>query len=194
MSMIRHPHHRLAGFSIGEVLLAGFVLAVGIVSVVGLMGASFAQSSESQKLIIASELAQEGIELVRNVRDNQIAAKANGDATVTNVLATLNGLSNKNQCRIDYNSTITCALGSATGLKLGGNFYDHQGSGDDLFYRRIKIESGADTNNGLRIYSFVAWRTPLPSNFDSGSPSNAIASCTTANHCVYTEHLLTPWK
>ena len=85
-----------AGFSLGEVLLAGFVLTVGLLSISALMAKSLKNSFENRDSIIAVELAQEGVELVRNVRDNSFIADADGFAK----------FSGNKHCRIDYNDPI----------------------------------------------------------------------------------------
>ncbi len=61
------------GFSIGEVLIAAFVLTVGIVGTLGLLVSSTNHCIDARKQVIASKLAEEGIEIVRNLRDTNIA-------------------------------------------------------------------------------------------------------------------------
>jgi len=64
------------GFSIGEVLIAAFILTVGVVSAVTLLTRSIVDTIDSRNLVIASQLAQEGTELVRNQRDNNTVTAA----------------------------------------------------------------------------------------------------------------------
>ena len=65
---------KMPGFSIPEVALSVFVLSVGIMSIIALMSSSLRYSLQTNDVIIATDLAQEGIELVRNVRDNDFAS------------------------------------------------------------------------------------------------------------------------
>ncbi len=60
------------GFSIGEVMVAAFILLFGIVSAIFLTARSINQIGSSRDAIVATSLAQEGTELVRNVRDNSV--------------------------------------------------------------------------------------------------------------------------
>ena len=63
---------RRAGFSIAEVVVAVFVISTGLLAIISLIINSLNYSMLSRDQVIASQLAQEGIELVRNVRDNNI--------------------------------------------------------------------------------------------------------------------------
>lgn len=62
----------LKGFSLGEVLLSIAVLTVGILPMLGALVGALNTSLDSQETVIASGLAQEGAELVLNIRDNAI--------------------------------------------------------------------------------------------------------------------------
>ena len=59
------------GFSLIEVLVALFVLSLGVSAVFLLMSKSLRSSMDARDQIIASQLAQEGIELVRNLKDTK---------------------------------------------------------------------------------------------------------------------------
>lgn len=61
------------GFSIGEVMLSAFVLSVGLTAIVSLLTTNLGHFFNSRNQIVASGLAQEGIELLVNVRDNNLA-------------------------------------------------------------------------------------------------------------------------
>lgn len=70
---MRTKHKKtLKGFSLGEVLLSIAVLTVGILPILGALVGALNTSLDSQETVIASGLAQEGAELVLNVRDNAI--------------------------------------------------------------------------------------------------------------------------
>jgi len=66
------------GFSIGEVMIAMFILVVGIIGAVFLSAKSTAQIGDSRNAIIAASLAQEGVELIRNIRDNSVTQETCG--------------------------------------------------------------------------------------------------------------------
>jgi len=62
------------GFTIIEIITAIFVLIVGIGAVSGLITYILSSISIVENKMIAAYLAQEGIELVRNIRDNNLIA------------------------------------------------------------------------------------------------------------------------
>lgn len=57
------------GFTVLEVITAIFILTVGVGAALSLMNQTLATGSVVEQRLIASHLAQEGIEIVRNIRD-----------------------------------------------------------------------------------------------------------------------------
>lgn len=181
--------NRTKGFTIGEVVLSSFVMTLGIVSVLGLITFSFQSSVESQNLIVASELAQEGVELVRNIRDNALVDKI-ATGSPTDVFSVGNWPAGVNsRCIIDYNDVALSCGDPNPQLVLTGGFYGHS-AGAGRFYRLLKIDhtGGSDT---ARVKSFVTWQNPESNLNGVGGDT---AWCTIANKCTYTEVFLTEWK
>ena len=58
------------GFTVLEVITAIFILTVGVGAALSLINQSLATGSVVEQTLIASYLAQEGIEIVRNIRDS----------------------------------------------------------------------------------------------------------------------------
>ncbi len=175
------------GFSTPEVLLSMFILSTGLVAIIAVMSGSLRYSFSNRDTIIATDLAQEGIELVRNVRDNDFAAGNNGFTAFSQA--------NKH-CRIDWNdpdTSLDCqasqgSLSRYTLLYTGG-MYEHGTNPTERFSRYIFIDY--DTNGGEHalVRSFVVWGTgALPPA--SGSSSTCVGS----DVCVFTEAFLTNWK
>jgi len=67
------------GFSLLETLVAIAVITVGLVGVIGLIAYTISISRVSPNKVIAANLAQEGIEAVRNIRDSNWLDPANPD-------------------------------------------------------------------------------------------------------------------
>jgi prepilin-type N-terminal cleavage/methylation domain-containing protein len=183
--MIKLSKKNKNGFSLIEVIAATFVLAIGIMSVVGLMTKNIGNSIDSRDTIIASELAQEGIELVRNLRDNNFASgKKAFEANFPNV--------NKDNCRIDNESTdvVDCNNGGG-GKKIyysSSGFYDHDPSGKETKFQR-KIGISYDTGNASN-----ADQVKITSNVWWGGGSDAPSNCSVATKCIYVEDILTDWE
>ncbi len=182
------------GFSILEVIISAFVLSIGIVAVMGLISSSLKNSVDSRNQIIASELAQEGVELVRNVRDTNYVK---GSATFANFYLNLN-LKN---CTIDKDSGIYCNSNVDKTLYYNGGYYNHTPSSNGtVFHRRIMFEYYNDIGNlifdplsAVRVIvsSVVSWkRTGNPET----DPPKDLLICTTANKCAYTQMELSDWK
>ena len=55
-----------------EMMIAAFVLTVGITGALNLIVSVMRNSMNTRNAVIASGLAQEGIELIRNIRDNNM--------------------------------------------------------------------------------------------------------------------------
>lgn len=184
---------KLSGFTIGEALLAGFVLTVGLVSVSALITGSLRNTFDTRDEITAIGLAQEGVELVRNVRDNNIAKNNpafQGFAT--------NGTE---YCKISYDY-----MDTGSGLK---SVCDGTFSGSDKYYlqysagyytypnpmvsgkfsRYTYVDYTVTDPQSALVRSFVWWGT-IPTSIQTGDP----ADCTLANQCAYTEEQLTDWK
>lgn len=193
-SCMKYFRKNLRAFSIAEVMLSVFVLSVGLLAVVKLMSESLNYSYDNNDSIIASELAQEGIELVRNVRDNDIVAGNTGFTAFRN---------DDRHCRIDWNSS---NLGCDNNIGYSNRYvlqyrdgrYTNTASGASGKFSRyvhIDYQGSASANNEYAIVrSFVYWDGfTLPT---SGSSGIDTANCviTKTKKCVYVEAFLTSWK
>lgn len=184
----------LRGFSLGEAVLAVFLLTAGIVPVIAALSDGFSTSLESQELIIASGLAQEGVELVRNVKDN----------TILDGGTAFDAFSNQKDCKIDYNDValsnpssankIDCSSGPYTLVPDGNGFYDHDTSGK--FNRRIYLDAiplGAGIT-AYNVISAVYWGDYGNTPTNLNTIANLKSNCKASKSCVYSEATLYPWK
>lgn len=189
-------------FSIAEVVLSGFMLTTGIVAVMSLYTVSHRSSFDTRNVITASELAQEGVEVARNIRDNNTAYRADNWATGDNCQASTAGNcdpfrhfptgANQN-CNVSYNSSgataFDCSSPQLDVTLSNTGFLHNAGGATTRFYRLIKIDHIA-ASDSARVQSFVAWQNP-GGNLNGGG---ALAWCTPYNQCVYTELFLSRWK
>ena len=178
---------REAGFSIAEVIISLFVITVGLIAVLGLIVSSMRESAGSRNQIIATQLAQEGFELVRNIKDNNLLT--DGEEYNT-------GLGDSSNVCADY---LTATAGSsfslvcpASGNRLYYNsseryLHNSSSASETPFSRKLTIQN-IDTSippdgiiDELIISSYVWW---------SGSP-NVPPSCNSANKCVLVQNTLT---
>lgn len=172
------------GFSLLEVMTAIFLITAGLLAAVTLLVSGLKDSMDSRNQITAGLLAQEGVELVRNIRDNNWAN--NIESFDNNDFPG----SDANNCRADINSSDvkSCNNGQDFSLYYSNlSYYDHNSSGTQTKFKR-KIEVLYDTGTrasakSATITSIVIWGNSFPS----------ISSCNAVNRCVYTEIVLTKW-
>lgn len=184
--------HR-SGFSLIESILAVAVLSLGIVGVIPLMSAGLNEAMKSRDQMTAAMLAQEGIEIIQNIRDNNWAAGRSSFSTETFPAFSSPLPSNKTNCIVNYDtkdvddSNCGVAVPGKTELFIKNDYYMHTSSGTTAtkFMRKLDMTlaglSGAQT---LTVTSMVVWsRTDFP----------AVSDCDTINQCTYASLTLTEW-
>lgn len=177
------------GFSMIEVIFSVFVISIGLTGTTALLNDSMRESISSRDSVIASQLAQEGIELVRNLRDNNWENERGSFATAYFPSG------DKSNCKIDYNDTdmqnSNCIADNDFQLYLsGGLYYQHTSIGATAtkYFRKIKIDYDPDVSPTKAIVtSFVKWDGTMPVEIDT------IAECVLTDECVYAEDILTKW-
>ena len=134
------PKENLGGFTLLEVMVAIFVITVGVAGAMTILQMTVFLASISSSRLTATYLAQEGIEIVRNVRDtNWLEAR-----TVANDWD--EGLTNcSGGCIADYtySSQLDPILLAYAGqfLNIDGNgFYSYSPDTPTKFQRKIIIQ------------------------------------------------------
>ena len=132
------------GFSVLEVMLAFSVITVGLLGVSSLAIQNAQVQSISKNYLVASMLAQEGLELVRNVRDtNFFRADQSYDWEYGQGANSATDIVQDGNYAIDYNLAIDSMPNDLTSdrtrLYLNGGRYTHQtGAGSsNTPYRRL---------------------------------------------------------
>ncbi len=88
-SKIRFAHHGASqisssrGFSLVETMVAITILLMAVVGPMSVIGGSLAQIATARNQVVAINLAQEGIEVVRQKRDSNMLARWNQNPPVT---------------------------------------------------------------------------------------------------------------
>ncbi|MEX2008160.1 MAG: hypothetical protein WD850_01580 [Candidatus Spechtbacterales bacterium] len=139
-----------------ETIIAVGIFTVGVVSVISLINSVISSLGVSQERVIAANLAQEGIEIVRAVRDtNWIVDLSYND-----------GLADTTYCveYSDLKAGMQVGPGGACLLYQDGNgIFSHASDGGPAtpFSRLITITSDVDSsaNPFLRIESEVTWNS-----------------------------------
>jgi Tfp pilus assembly protein PilV len=177
------------GFSIGEVVLSAFILAFTLVVLLRVLSVGLKDSMDSRDSIIATGLAQEGVELVRNLRDNNWANLGQAGATSFTNFPAADAIS----CRIDKTAVapanIVCDSSSKL-LNYSSGFYVHGAGTATKFRRQISLDYDIVpiiNANTLKVTSMVVWNK-------SSDTFPAISACSSGNKCVFTEIVLYKWN
>lgn len=150
------------GFTLVETLVAITVLVVAIVGPLYVVHKSIAASYAARDKLIATALAQEGLEYVRSVRDDNYL-------TGRNWMTGLNGSNNgsnsancfSNNCTVDQgqDDTVACSSSGCAPLRItSANLYTQAG-GNPLtkFTRSVRLTTV--NANEVEVEVTVTWET-----------------------------------
>lgn len=178
-------------FGLVEVILGMFVLTAALTVVMLPAVQSIRYEAEDRRVVLAANLAQEGVEMVRNIRDNQFAQAGNGQGRLSKAFPSGMNAHDHEYCNVDLETSVlngsNCKTNPGnnlnTGIALVGNFYKVNGAA--TFRRLIDINKVSDTRYDITVY--VTWGN---TDITGVSPS----SCTRANQCVFSQATFTDWN
>lgn len=194
------------GFSIVEVLVTTAVVAIGLTAIVQLLSSSLKVSFNNRDLVVGTSLAQEGLELAFNFRDNNLA---NGVLPFDNFA----GANNRDFCRLDYlvpgfilsGGSRNC-FGSVPvdpsarySLELNGGGYMHV-NGVRKYARVIAVARDmVNTPPRYQTITSIVWWSGSNARPAGVFPNNIagnvnVANCTVANSCAYVQATLHDWS
>lgn len=131
------------GFSLLEVIIAVFIIGIALSSSLAVISFTISASRISANKLIAVNLAQEGIEIVRNIRDSSADwASWHGNVEDRNYL-------------VQYDSSALLAYEDKP-LKLDSNeFYGYSSGNSTPFYRKISLNKVS--NLETKVVSEIFW-------------------------------------
>ena len=140
------------GFTLLEVILAVFVLTIAVSGAFALISQTFVLASLTQSKLIASYLAQEGIEIVKNSRDtNWLMQRTDSDILWNDGLNEGDWQIDYNGRRLDYGS-----YGNFLNINSEG-FYSYSAIGKQTpFKRKISITNIDEKN--IKVVVDVTWK------------------------------------
>jgi len=134
------------GFTLFETIVAIGLILVGLVAALALITTSLFYVSNIQDRLITVNLAAEGVEIVRNIRDNNWLQNASWNR----------GLANGDY-QAAYNST---ALSAYSGLPLlfdsTANLYGYASGAATSYVRKIFITN--ISANEIKVVSTITWQ------------------------------------
>jgi Tfp pilus assembly protein PilV len=133
------------GFSLLGVMITIFITSVGLLTILSLAVTSIKSSALSEARLIASGLAQEGVEVVRGFRRAQIE----WDDWYSSV--------SSGDYRVQYDSASLMSF-SETPLKLDttSGLYQYDTGNNSPFYRKVSLTKVSD--NEVKVLVEVKWQ------------------------------------
>jgi len=144
------------GFTIIEVSVAIGVMMIGVAGIYALVPRVVKTVSLNTDKFIAVQLAQEGIEIIRNIRDSNWLEQGFASSTPWN-----DGLTNcSNGCEISYEDSLPVAYQDRY-LKVDSNgFYNYTSGQDSKFKRKITINSESESMD-VKVEIFTSNQEPF---------------------------------
>lgn len=152
MSLPLDKFKRNSGFTLIETLVALTLLTVGLIPAFQEATMAVTLSGSVRNSLIASSLAQEGVEVIRALRDaNWFAGRPFDDRLATGTTDCTAG------CLIQYYSTDIVSLMGNPPLKLNADsgLYQYNSGDPSLFHRKMTITKIGTSE--LKVTSEVTW-------------------------------------
>ena len=137
-------NHTERGFTLIEALVALVILTIALGPALVLSSNISSTSSVTQHNLIAANLSQEGLEVVRALRDANWYSGLSFDTGLSDGIY-----------RIEWNSNALITLGSNPPLKISAGLYNYSTGTDTLFQRTVTVTK--INSEELRIISDVTW-------------------------------------
>ena len=142
--MYPHQEKLNKGFTLIEALVALVILTLALGPALVLSSNISSTASVVRNNLIAANLSQEGVEVIRALRDANWFNGLSFDAGIADGI-----------CRIEWNSNALISLGSNPPLKINAGLYNYSFGTDTKFKRTVTITK--INSEELRIISDVTW-------------------------------------
>jgi len=149
-------------FTLIEVIVATFIITVGIGGVYVLIQKTISDTTLLTGRFTAIYLAQEGVEIVKNIRDTNFIKIYEGELSEDQWTQGLTGC--ESGCGADFNDSFLSLGNDDIFLKKDeGGFYDYESVTDAPFKRKITIFDlvdldGDDIDDQIKVLVEVSWK------------------------------------
>jgi len=155
MSKLKTKNLKLKnGFTLMEVMVAIFIIVVGLFAVMALIDKSIMAGSLSTNKLIAANLAQEGIEVVKSIRDMSYDPATGGWDVWYGASGVASGTYSVEHNSQNFGSSQNSLLkfDSASGL------YSYSSGNNSIFKRSIIItKAPAGNADEIKVEAIVTW-------------------------------------
>lgn len=153
-----------SGFTLVETLVAISIFSLSVLSVMAFMSQSPVDTRYAENKMRSAYLAQEGIEYLRNMRDNYILFTSSNSLVWSNFVSKVSSCAAGSECGVnvslaptDPNSIFLCSSDpNQCKLYVDGGNYNNGGSGvDSGLVRKISVQS--INQNEMKVFSTVSF-------------------------------------
>lgn len=144
------------GSLFAESMIAISLALVGLLGIISLLTVSIRHTNDSHARFVASFLAIEGVEVVKNIIDGYAAAGLSWNNVLSNV--------SQGTYKVQYDSDgLVLDDGQYLNFNRADGIY-HYGAGEETVYRRtVKVEHeesnwGTENTTFIKVTSKVTWR------------------------------------
>lgn len=149
------------GFTFVELIITIFVISIGILGAFSVLQQIISSSSMNSPKLVGSYLAQEGIEIVRNIRDTNWLEGEDWRNGLDICSSSNTGCDAVDGCAGDYQSSFLENYSSDDFLYINSDGFYHQETTGEItpFKRRIVINENTDAygKNYLEVKVYVCW-------------------------------------
>ena len=167
MIKILKQKNKKSGFTLVETLVAVFILSLSIITMMTVLSSGISDTNYAKQKITATYLAQEGIEYMRNIRDDYVLYPTMNPSLTWSSFKNMVISKCENGCGFDNNNadfTVTnqgfilqCFLLYSCKLYVNdGNYYYSANQGTDSGFRRV-ITADKIGDDEIKITSTVFW-------------------------------------
>ncbi|MFA5742970.1 MAG: prepilin-type N-terminal cleavage/methylation domain-containing protein [Candidatus Paceibacterota bacterium] len=138
---------RQKGFTLLEMIFAITIISVGVLGVYNGMSFAIANTQKAREFFMGAYLAQEGIEIVKNIRDTNWVASVPWDSGLLDIDCT-------SGCQADYLTNLSAYAGSY--LQIDSNGFYNYGSGlYSIYKRKITIDNPSDPDTATSTINII---------------------------------------
>jgi len=183
------------GFTLIELIIAIFILSFAIVGIFSVFSMTVILTSDASARLTGTFLAQEGMEIVQNIRDtNWLKMDAEALAGGTVITTWLDDMFCASGCEADYRDSKLSPWSDGKYLQIdnstGFYVYNSTGSPETKFKRKIIVAPISGADYAVKVIVEVSW---------DGKPNilyqtaRVAGPCDDTSNCITVEKIFYDW-